>query len=178
MIEGYLLTARDNDQYMLRGDAPHPACGSCGMASDRSWIDPSFTMVRTRLDASYTYDGYMIVSEQFRSIAGTASGRYLDLPSSPGFFVLTADHEVEFDAARRGTSFDRPCTACGRHFAVAGATPVLLVRSGSLPDIVSRTDVEFGTGDEQHPLLLVGPGLARRLREAHLIGFELLAIAV
>lgn len=174
---GYILGAIDNGQYMLRGDASHPACSTCGMVSDRRWTDPSFSLARSELDASYTYDGYLIVSDRFRVVVGLEGARYDDLPSSPGHYSLTADKELAFDAARRRTRFDRLCSECGRYFDVNGATPVFLVPGTTVPDIISRTDISFGTGDEQHPLILLGPALAARLRAAALSGVELQAIA-
>ena len=98
---------------------------------------------------------------------------YAQRVALPGFFVLDSQNEVAFDAARRGTKFDRKCGECGRFNVVAGAFPVFLVDAAPLPDVVWRTDVEFGTGDEQHPLILVGPMLARRLNDAKLSGVDL-----
>jgi hypothetical protein len=146
------------------------------MVLDRSWVDPSFALARTDLDTSYTYDGYLIVSGRFRSVVGEGNGNFQELPSSPGFFSLTAINELKFDTVRRKTVFDQPCSECGRYFVVAGAIPVFLAEITSIPDVISRTDVEFGTGDEQHPLILTGPGLATRLRRGRLAGVELRAI--
>lgn len=42
-----------------------------------------------------------------------------------------------------------------------------------LPDRLVRTDVEFGSGDEKTPLLLVGVRLGQELRAARLKGLEL-----
>lgn len=53
---------------------PHPVCPECGMPTDREWIDPSFRLGRTDLDASYTYCGYLIVSEHRRSVASLSDG--------------------------------------------------------------------------------------------------------
>jgi hypothetical protein len=39
------------------------------------------------------------------------------------------------------------------------------------------TDIEFGSGDEQHPLLVVGAKLADELRAAQLLGVDLHAVA-
>ena len=151
MTIAFALSAPDNGSYMLRGDAPHPACPTCGMVSDRTWVDPGFTLRTSDFDASYTFDGYLIVSERFRNAVPDDGLRFLELESLPGFFVLDSQNEVAFDAARRGTKFDRKCGECGRFNVVAGAFPVFLVDAAPLPDVVWRTDVEFGTGDEQHP---------------------------
>lgn len=57
---------------------------------------------------------------------------------------------------------------------VAGATPAFLRVNQPLLDQLFRTDVEFGSGNEQHPLIVMGPGVAERLRNADLLGIDLL----
>jgi hypothetical protein len=143
------------------------------LVNDRAWIDPAFELRNTRFDASYTYDGYLIVSRRFRAIAETPGALFIDLPSCPGFYSLVIDNLVQFDAVRRKTTFEQPCAECGRFFVVAGAKPAFLMISSALDDALYRTDLEFGTGDEQHPLVVMGPGLAERLREANLAGVDL-----
>src|SRR5438270_9501081 len=100
MTVGYLLRGPDNGSDMLGGDMRHRACPTCGMSTDREWIDPSFKLGMTDLDASYTYDGYLIVSERFRSLAPGQGVRFIELPSAPGFYSLVVDNIVPFDAAR------------------------------------------------------------------------------
>jgi hypothetical protein len=39
-----------------------------------------------------------------------------------------------------------------------------------------RTNIEFGSGDELSPLVLVGPGLADALRRGRLVGLDLMPI--
>lgn len=174
---GFVLSAADNGSFMLRGDAPHPACPACGLATARDWVDPAFRLTGSRLDASYTYDGYFVASERFVTVVGERSATFVDLPSEPGFFAVVPQVAVAFDSERRGTRFDDLCPTCGRYRSVAGATPAFLRLDGPLPDVIVRTDVEFGSGDERHPLLLVGPDLANRLVAAALTGIELSPVA-
>jgi hypothetical protein len=173
MTVGFVLSAPDNDSYMLRGTTQYPACSTCGLVCDREWIDPAFEVQDTRFDASYTYDGYLIVSERFRAITDTPGAHFIDLPSSPGFYSLVIANVVPFDAVRRKTLFEQPCEECDRFFVVAGAKPAFVMVSSALADRLYRTDVEFGTGNEQHPLVVMGPGLAARLRKENLTGVHL-----
>ncbi|MGB3410169.1 MAG: hypothetical protein WBA45_03140 [Microthrixaceae bacterium] len=177
MILGYLLAPVDNDSYMLQGDMPHPACSACGYVTDHEWIDPSFRLRKPALDAGYTYDGYLIVSERLRSVVGDRGALYDVLPSEPGHFSLRADEEVRFDTVRRRTRFEGLCETCGRYEAVAGATPVFLIDQQPLPDRLVRTDIEFGSGDEKGPLLLLGEGLGRKLQAAGLKGVDLVEVS-
>ncbi len=62
-----------------------------------------------------------------------------------------------FDAERRGTTFEKPCPACGAFYDVLGVTPPYL-RGVTEPILegLFRTDLEFGSGPIQHPLIVAG----------------------
>ena len=68
------------------------------------------------------------------------------------------------------------CDSCGVPTEAAGATPAFLTGSPVLADAFFRTDVEFGSGDEMRPLLLVGTGVAESLGHQRLTGLELMPI--
>lgn len=163
---------------MYQGDLNPPLCEGCGLLRDRGWINPAFTLAETMNDLSYTYDGASIASSRLADVLADVLGADLiPLPSPPGFYLLTSSRIVEFDVEARQTKMLDLCSVCGRYNSVAGAFPVFL-RSVAvpLPTGLSRTDVEFGTGIEQHPLLLVDPELGERLRASGLRGVELLAV--
>ena len=176
MSRGYLLSAPDNDSFMLRGPTPHPTCDACGLLTDREWIEPRFQLSRRDLDLSFTYDGYLIASRRFADFASERGARCVSLPSEPGYRALLADHVLAFDAARRRTRFENRCESCGRYRDVAGATPVLLVGDAAVPEAFARTDIKFGSGDEQHPLILVGPRLGAELRAGPWRGLDLVPV--
>ena len=75
------------------------------------------------------------------------------------------------------TRFEDKCSSCGIYAAVAGATPAFLRANEVVgSDEFVRTDIEFGSGDEQHPLIICGERAAEILREAALKGIELAAL--
>lgn len=179
MILAYMLTGQQNDSFMLQGGISHPACPVCGMVINHEWIDPNFDLRgANERDISYTYDGYLIVSDRFLDVAARYGARYVELPSAPGYYSLLVDEVVRFDSLRRNTRFKNLCTECRRFESVAGATPVFLVDSHPLPDRLLRTDVEFGSGDSKSPLILMGLSLANTLRKASLKGVELVPVTV
>ena len=175
-MDAYVLSAPDNDSHMLTHAPESMRCGSCGRSLDPRWVDPAFRLRQTAWDASFTYDGYLIVSEKFREVVGDRGAYYLDLPSEPSFFVLRPAATVRFDAVRRRTTFENFCRACDRYHDVTGATPAFL-RSAPPPDELRGTDVEFGNGDEQHPLVIVGREVADELQTSRLNGVELERVA-
>jgi hypothetical protein len=176
VVFGFRISGPDNDSYMLVDAPDAPRCPTCGFALDHTWINPQFRLSVKRWDVSATYDGYMIVSQRFRDALGDRGAVYGDLPAEPSFFTLHAEEQVAFDAERRRTRFTRFCEECRRFTQIAGATPVFLKNEARLPDELRRTDIVFGSNDGQHPLLLVGPGLAADLRRADLAGLDLLTI--
>ncbi len=172
----FALTGPDNESFMYRGDMNPPACGECGLVTQEAWVDPSFALATRAFDYSYTYDGAAIVSERFKEAAERFSGsRFESLPSEPGFYVMVVEPTVAFDAERRRTRVEQLCGTCGRYYSVAGAHPVFLV-DRSVPSGFSRTDLEFGTGREQHPVYVADPQTARALEVEGFKGLELLPV--
>ena len=86
---------------------------------------------------------------------------------------------LEYDAQRRGTRFMEYCSVCGQHESVVGANPVFLrnVR-GPIGDGFYRTDLEFGSGREKHPLVIMGLATYPLLLKEKLKGVELSPIRV
>jgi len=88
------------------------------------------------------------------------------------------DGVVRFDAVRRQTTFEDQCPECQRYRSVAGALPVFLIPGETIPlDQIVRTDLEFGSGAEQHPIVLVGSELAKVLPALSLRGLTLRPMA-
>ncbi len=83
----------------------------------------------------------------------------------PGLYLLNVSNVVSFDAERRKTRFEQFCDGCERFRSVAGATPAFLRGVDTpLPDGIYRTDVEFGSDDGRHPVLIVSAGVRDMLR--------------
>jgi hypothetical protein len=178
MSAAFSLSAPDNDSYMLNGPAPHDSCESCGLPIDRDWIDPSFRLNRRDLDMSYTYDGYLIGSEKFMEATSRRGARFISLRSTPGFYSIRVDITVRFDAVRRKVTTENWCPRCQRYRSVAGALPVYLLPGEVIPrDRLVRTELEFGSGNEQHPIVMAGSDLAKELLAASLTGLTLRPVA-
>lgn len=157
----------------LKDGRPHPAtCPTCGRKTDPAFISPTFRARHRSWDASCTYDGYYLASKRLRRVAGEHGWRGVEfdpLPADADFFRLRVTQLIEFDSVARQTRFENPCPDCGRFHDVVGATPVRLKNPGALaPDGVYRTDLEFASGHEQHPVVLVGTEIAEQIRAARL----------
>ena len=174
MPTAYKLSAPDNDRHMLRGDAEPPRCGSCGLITDLTWVDPAFTAPTEALDISFTFDNRPIASRAFRETCDDESA-FVSVDARHDWSLVAPTQVVRFDSVRRRTRFEGRCEACGQYAAVAGARPVYLLDEVA-PDALVRTDIAFGTSDERYPLILVGVALAERLRQAELSGLDLMPV--
>lgn len=176
-IAGFVIYGHDNQSYAFADHPSHLRC-ACGLYIDK-WkqLPVNFRLCRRSLDVSATFDGATIVSERFRHLYQNSrwSGlEFRDLPSEPGFFQIVASAVIVFDSVTRGTRFLDLCTICGRFRSVAGATPVFLGVPGAIPsNSFVRTDVEFGTGAEMHPLIICGAETGQTLKMAGLRGLDL-----
>jgi hypothetical protein len=197
MILAYKLGAQDDDSYMLGDDTyvptddryrfhdwrfgkdgvPHPAtCGTCGRKTKDDFVDATYRVKRRRRDATATYDGYFIVSRRFVDF-GRSRGLDLDdfvaLPGDPSFTWLRPKRALAF-----GATTSRPCPTCGGFCDVVGPEP-LFARElrQALPPGFYRSDLAFGSGPEQGPIIVVGAETGEALRAAALAGLELKPIS-
>jgi hypothetical protein len=189
MIVAYKLSAQDDGTHMLGNETfraprsagfhdwrfgkdgvPHPAtCPTCGRKTDPEYVNPEFKAKRRTWDISATYDGYCLVSNRFREFCQTQGWEgmtFSSLPADKDFFVLRLANVLPFDAKRRKTRFEDPCPTCGGFYNVIGATPVFLCGvTEPIHEGFFRSDLEFASGPEQHPLILVGVDTAEKLRD-------------
>lgn len=153
-----------------------PTCGELLAKWDESLA--GIKIKKSQLDVSCTYDGVLIVSAAFKNaydVNGMTGLNFRRLPDSPSFYDVQATRIVEFDAERRRTRFLNQCASCRRYESAVGATPVYL-KPGAVIGAKEfvRTDLEFGTGDEKHPLILCGQSAGAVLEKAALKGLDLL----
>lgn len=156
-------------------------CDTCGELLSK-WDETldGLVLKKRNFDISSTYDGVLVVSKRFTTAyeSSCLSGlSFRQLPDDPKFVAVSASRRVEFDAERRKTRFLNPCTTCNHFESVVGATPVYL-KTGTIIGVEEFvwTDLEFGSNDEKHPLLLCGAIAAAALRKAKLRGLDLNAI--
>ncbi len=130
---------------------------------------------KKKYDISGSYDGVDVASLRFKDLyerSGMTGLQFTDLGDDA--HAVRATNVVAFDAVRCGTKFENRCDTCGRYESVTGARPVYLLPGEVVPDMgFARTDLEFASGDEKHPLLLCGEGVAKILWAAKLKGIVL-----
>jgi hypothetical protein len=192
MICAYSLSVEDDGSYMLGEETgpaelypgfhdwrflsdglPHPAtCAVCDRITDAEFINPRFRVARRKWDAVVTGDGYTLVSSAFRDLArrhAWADVAFAALPADPDYFWLRPSRTVAFDFERRETRFGHRCPACDGWFDVVGAHPIML-RGLDRPLTAGlfRTDLAFGSGHGQCPLIVAGVETAAQIEAARL----------
>ena len=199
-MRAFCLDGHDNDTYAFR-ERPHltefqkihqelvpdmsgltrPGVRRCKTCAELlgKWEEPLAGVVvqKRKYDIGSTYDGWTFVSQRFKDVCESnvlVGLTFRVLPDDPKFFAIHAGRTVEFDAERRQTRFCKPCPQCGRFESVVGATPVYLMAGVAIGACeFVRTDLEFGSNDEKHPLLLCGEIAANALKSAKLKGLDL-----
>lgn len=195
MIVAYVLSPEDNDSFMLGEDQraaknagpfydwrfylngrPHPACcRQCGRKTDSDFINPAYRVTKRRFDFASTYDGYDIVSQRVKAFCEgrKLGGSFTPLPGDPDFFWIRAKKKVKCDLKSRRTELTNKCTTCRKFHDVVGTDSVLWRAIRPLATGLYRSDLEFGSGHEQSPLLIVDVKTAQAMKRMKFRGLEL-----
>jgi hypothetical protein len=158
-----------------RDGIPHPAtCPTCGRKTVQDYINPQFRVKRRGRDLTATYDGYVLVSAGFREFCESNNWhqdvQFTPLPADDAYFSFKPCRTLEFDAIRRKTRFEDWCPKCNKHFNVIGSSPVFLRNiCAPIAEGFYRSDLEFASGHEQHPLIILGIETAKEIERQ---GFE------
>ncbi len=159
----------DIDYY---NDAPEELfCSSCGSYISSKSYFPSELMVKSlKKDFSYSYDGQLILSRKAKVFLEENSStelRFHKVNSTPEAFVIEALGKAIFDSEKRKTRFISKCDMCGKFESIVGSTPPFLKNSCEIEQMgVYFTDIQFGSGKEKSPLIIVGEKLGKMLKKA------------
>jgi hypothetical protein len=164
---------RFHDWRFGKDGVPHPAtCGTCGRKTDGGFVSPAFRVKKRRRDITATYDGYTIISRRFLDLCvenGWGSDHVVPLPGDAQFYWLRPSRVLEFD----GTT-TKPCPQCHEFYDVIGPRPRFCEGlNRPLPEGFYRSDLEFGSGPEQRPTVVVGARTGDALFGAGLSGLVL-----
>jgi hypothetical protein len=178
MLIGYRLTAQDDESYMLedrfcvrntiisKTESTNinvdniPICIHCGRKTNPLYINSNYKAKKRKNDFIYTYDGYLLVSKK---IGNMLIGKYKNendfkkLPSDDEYFWLNPQRVIQFDVIKRKTQFENYCPYCKEYSDVIGSNPIMLMTNENINGkVIYKTDIEFGSGYEQHPLIILG----------------------
>ncbi len=176
MIIGYNLSGPDNDSHMYYHAAGLPVCPQCGYKMNSEYINPDLRIKRRKYDFSFTYDNCAIVSLKFKEFCirnGYSEIEFQKLPADSAFFLLAIRNVLDFDVEKANTRFLKFCPACNRYESVVGIAPFCLKNIHMpLEDNFYRTNLEFGSGNEKNPGIIVGVDTYSKLKREQFTGLE------
>lgn len=175
LVIAKILIAPDEDKDMYKGDAPYtcPVCHS----PLKYEMNPNYIASNKRSSVRFTYDGYCIVSQEFKDFCTLNKYPQLvfkEFPKSPGTYCFFPLDIFPLDPIRRNVEFVKPCTSCGGYEGVYGATPSYKAKDFVLPsnDFICRSDIAFGEKRKRAPLVIVGVGTELKMKKFGLKGLH------
>lgn len=150
-------------------------CPSCGYRKEFVKHNPAYTPKKRMRDFSVTYDGFSIVSLRFRDCVEETlkEVEFDEFSGNENYFNLRPKQTVEFDHERSKTRFIKQCRECENFESIVGTgRPAYLKVTAPISVGILRSDLLFASGNEKHPLTIVGLETRRALENCGLKGLE------
>ena len=117
-------------------------------------------------------DSYMFEHGDYHNKCAKC-GIKLDFEVNPNFYFLQVINQVAFDTKKRGTRFLEYCDSCNRFRDIIGATPTYLKGiKHEITNGIYQTDLLFGSGNEKHPLTVIGTQVYDKINPECFIGVD------
>lgn len=156
----YRMSLRDIDAHFYEKAPRSVFCDQCGSVLDRTYVPAMLEIYSGKpQDLGSTYDGQVICSERFKAFCETRKYQveFFPIKARVTIYHFRPAAILRFDTERRNTVFSKRCPRCGTYDEVIGSIPVFLrdvvepIESG-----IFRTDLEFGSGAQKGPKIIVG----------------------
>lgn len=169
-MTNYAIFAPDADIYYYNKASEDLFCSSCGSyISSESYFPNKLRLKSLKQDFSFTYDGRLILSSRakvFLEENASTELRFYQVNSTPEVFVIEVPDKAIFDAEKRKTRFIGKCGKCGKFESIVGSTPPFLKNTSDIDRMgIYFTDIQFGSGKEKAPLIIVGENLGKMLKK-------------
>ncbi|TGX79429.1 hypothetical protein E5358_14900 [Palleniella muris] len=158
-----------------RNDIKDP--GQCPIChtSFKKVPNPDYKVQKKKGDVFCTYDGYMIVTEKFKTFCEINEYRYLKfipLPKSPGYYYFEAEGIFRIDSTRRHFYFGKKQECCNQYDCIAIGGMLWKDKDFYLPtdDFIFQTDYWFGDHHNKSPLVIIGTKTAGKMKRYGLSG--------
>ena len=173
----------DNDSYLLDVSKvdrhKYITCPSCRMIlNKRSLVEehlPTYKIKRKKYHLSVSYDGFKVVSQEFKDLYEISSCQglvFYPVPKSKGFYLIECFQQVVLNEAKRPIEFESKCNECGLYMGVYGSVPPYIdadVFQKLKPNTFYRSNLEFGYDFEQDYSLFASKKITDMLIEHKLI---------
>ena len=173
----------DNDSYPLDVSKvnrhKYITCPSCRMIlNKRSLVEehlPTYKIKRKKYHLSVSYDGFKVVSQEFKDLYEISSWQglvFYPVPKSKGFYLIECSQQVVLNEAKRPIEFESKCNECGLYMGGYGSVPPYIdadVFQKLKPNTFYRSNLEFGYDFEQDYSLFASQKITDMLIEHKLI---------
>lgn len=137
--------------------------------------DIMYKVPKKRGDMFYTYDGFCIVSEKFKSFCNERNYpnlTFVALIQSVGFYFFMPQDIYKLDYARREVKFINKRNCCGSYDEVIGSVPAYKAPDFLMDtdDFIRRSEWAFGSDDQKSPLIIVGLDTVKQMKAYGLKG--------
>lgn len=123
--------------------------------------DSMYKVPKKKGDMFYTYDGFCIVSERFKSFCDEREYpnlTFIALTKSVGFYFFMPQDIYELDYSRKEVEFINKRNCCGSYDEVIGSVPSYKAPDFSIDtnDFICRSKWAFGSYGQKNLLIIVG----------------------
>lgn len=178
MLIAYRLSLQNLARFEFYENAPAEVfCPNCADILDSEYAPRDLTAEAVHFDLVSTRDGHIVVSQKFKDFCHRIGIPDLDLArvnDTPLLYDLRPRAIVTYDVDCGPPRFEKKCPVCGRHESVVGPR-YSCIKGVDLPitDGIYRTDLEFASGQEKHPIIYVGLATAELMKKERFRGIVL-----
>lgn len=183
MMKYFELQFYDNDSYLLevsKGDrCKYVTCPTCKLIlNKRSLIEKhlsTYKIKRKKYHLSSSYDGFNVVSQEFKDLYENSDWQglvFYSIPKSKGFYLIECFQQVVINRTKRPIEFENKCNECGLYMGIYGSVPPYIdvdVIQKLKSNTFYRSDLEFGYDFEQGYSLFASQEITDKLIEYKLI---------
>ena len=139
----------DNDSYLLDVSKvdrhKYITCPSCRMIlNKRSLVEehlPTYKIKRKKYHLSVSYDGFKVVSQEFKDLYEISSWQglvFYPVPKSKGFYLIECSQQIMLNEAKRPIEFENKCNECGSYMGIYGSVPLYIDA-----DVFQKTETKY-----------------------------------
>lgn len=178
MLIAYEMTPQNLARFEFYENAPDSVfCPACRDIVDPEYVPQNLAARAVNSDMVFTRDGHDVTSQKFRDFCHRIGIPKLDLikvNETPLLYDLRPRAVITYDVDCGPPRFENKCSQCGRYESVIGPKYSCL-KGAEFPILegIYRTDLEFASGQEKHPIIIVGLATAELIKKERFRGIVL-----
>lgn len=178
MLVAFMLSSQKPARFEFYDGAPDSVfCKRCGDIVDRDYAPSNLNAEIMLVDMVYTRDGHLIISQKFKELVQRSAIPGVDLirvNQTPPLYDFQPRLIIPYDVACHPPRFENCCECCGIFESVIGPRYSCLEGVDEpIEQGIYRTDLEFASGREKHPIIIVGVQTAPLFKREKLRGLVL-----